>query len=354
MNNTPLVSVIVPVYNVEKYLDLCVSSCVAQTYQHLEIILVDDGSTDESNAICKRWSQADRRITLICEQNQGVSAARNTGLRYAHGEFILFVDSDDVIDRTLVESCMDELQSNPMVDVVAYRYWNWWHDGYDDSCAGEDNSDEEESHNNLFNSGRLLTASEGVFSLLQGAIPSYPWEFIARSKLFAKGMQFPVGQLMEDYGTVYRIWGEARAIKLIDKPLYHYRRQRPGSILSDSGSRVRTLEDNLRNLPVMLSYVSKRFPERINDVRGICASIAFGTLTTLEDYRGSVTKERYIAIRKHAIEVFDKTTRSIRLLQRGIKIIVQSLLMHTRAYIPLQHMRHALIACRRGRWTKKD
>ena len=94
----PLVSIIIPVYQVEKYLDKCIASVVGQTYQNLQIILVDDGSTDRSPAICDCWKERDSRITVVLQPNGGLSRARNAGLKLATGEFIGFVDSDDWIE----------------------------------------------------------------------------------------------------------------------------------------------------------------------------------------------------------------------------------------------------------------
>lgn len=92
---TALISIIVPVYNVEKWLERCIQSLVDQSYQSLEIILIDDGSTDASSIICDEWSKKDHRITVVHQEHRGVSAARNLGIDLAHGQFISFVDSDD-------------------------------------------------------------------------------------------------------------------------------------------------------------------------------------------------------------------------------------------------------------------
>ena len=98
MNETPLISVIVPVYRVEKYLDRCLQSIAGQTYRNLEIILVDDGSPDSSGAICDAWAAKDSRIRVIHKKNAGAGAARNTGLDVATGEIISMIDSDDYLE----------------------------------------------------------------------------------------------------------------------------------------------------------------------------------------------------------------------------------------------------------------
>lgn len=106
---TPLISVIIPVYNVEKYLHRCLDSVIAQTYQNLEIICVDDGSIDESGRICNQYAVRDARIKVIHQENQGLSAARNRGLDAADGEYIAFVDSDDYILEGMYKKMLDKL-----------------------------------------------------------------------------------------------------------------------------------------------------------------------------------------------------------------------------------------------------
>lgn len=108
----PLVSVVIPIYNVEKYLDRCITSVVDQTYRNLEIILVDDGSNDNSPSICDLWSERDKRIKVIHKSNAGAGMARNTGIDNACGDFVLFVDSDDYIDLSTAEKCVQTLQKD--------------------------------------------------------------------------------------------------------------------------------------------------------------------------------------------------------------------------------------------------
>ena len=105
-----LISVVIPVYNVEKYLEKCLDSVVGQTYGNLEIILVDDGSTDNSGAICGRYAQKDSRVVVIHQKNKGVSAARNTGLKRAQGDFVVFCDSDDVVNPAYLQILMSGWQ----------------------------------------------------------------------------------------------------------------------------------------------------------------------------------------------------------------------------------------------------
>ena len=125
---TPLISVIIPVYNVEKYLHRCLDSVIAQTYQNLEIICVDDGSIDDSGKICDQYAVRDARIKVIHQENQGLSAARNRGLDAAEGEYIAFVDSDDYILEDMYKKMLDKLL-NYNVDLCVCQWQYEFSDG---------------------------------------------------------------------------------------------------------------------------------------------------------------------------------------------------------------------------------
>lgn len=115
------VSVVVPIYNVEDYLEKCINSIINQTYQNLEIILVDDGSTDRSPSICNEWGEKDDRIVVIHKENGGLSSARNAGLKVATGEYIMFEDSDDWLELNAVEKCVERIEKDES-DLVVFGY----------------------------------------------------------------------------------------------------------------------------------------------------------------------------------------------------------------------------------------
>ena len=126
--NNPLVTVVVPVYNVEKYLDRCIDSIVNQTYKNLEIILVDDGSPDNCPKMCDDWAEKDSRIKVIHKKNTGLGMARNSGMEIAEGDYILFVDSDDYIALSTIEKCVVEFKKTN-ADVVMFGRFNVLPDG---------------------------------------------------------------------------------------------------------------------------------------------------------------------------------------------------------------------------------
>ena len=118
MNESPLISVIVPVYNVEEYLTQCIESIINQTYTNLEIILVDDGSTDQSGKICDEYAIKDDRIQVIHKENRGVGSARNVGLDTSKGEYVSFVDSDDYVDKNYIKILLKQmLEHNVQVSI---------------------------------------------------------------------------------------------------------------------------------------------------------------------------------------------------------------------------------------------
>lgn len=126
--NQPLVSVVIPIYNVEEYLDRCIASVVNQTYKNLEIILVDDGSPDRCPEMCEAWARKDNRIRVIHKKNAGLGMARNSGIEAASGKFIFFFDSDDYVDLATVETCVRHATEQE-ADVVMFGRWDVYDDG---------------------------------------------------------------------------------------------------------------------------------------------------------------------------------------------------------------------------------
>lgn len=128
MSSNPLVSIIVPVYKVEKYLDRCIQSVIRQTYKQWELILIDDGSPDKSGEICDAWAKKDYRILVYHKENGGVSSARNLGLKQMKGDYLTFLDSDDWLDDTCLQTCLEVSLSNNL-DVLQFSWSNVKSDG---------------------------------------------------------------------------------------------------------------------------------------------------------------------------------------------------------------------------------
>ncbi len=209
----PLISVIVPVYKVEEYLDRCVESIVEQTYQNLEIILVDDGSPDNCPKLCDEWAEKDSRIKVIHKENGGLSDARNCGVKISNGEYITFIDSDDFVLPEYVEYLYSILNKN----------------NADISCCGL---------KYVYTTDRLTSFSDNkkddriqAISGIEACYKMYESEYnvylvVANCKLYKKSLvenhPYPLGRLHEDEATTYKMLYEAKTVALSDKKLYGY------------------------------------------------------------------------------------------------------------------------------------
>ena len=207
MNEEILVSIVIPVYNVKDYLDRCVESLIGQTWKNIQIILVDDGSTDGSGPLCDAWAAKDKRITVIHKSNGGLSDARNVGLMHIKGEYLTFVDSDDYIDADYVEYLIRNLLVNRS-DISICPYY-------------VDRGPRSSSIGNGYHDC-LLTPEKAIERMLndEGFGVSSPSKMY-KSSLFS-GIRFPLGKLCEDNGTTYKLMMRANSIHYGSEPKYHY------------------------------------------------------------------------------------------------------------------------------------
>ncbi len=219
MNNKQLLSVIIPVYNVEKYLDRCIRSVIGQSYENLEIILVDDGSTDNSPNLCDEWIKRDERIRVIHKINGGLSDARNAGLEVARGELITFVDSDDYIMLDMYSQMIEALN---LYDA-------------DISVCGDFFVNEEKQIYKIENVHELsdievFSKQEAIEILcMDRYIVSHAWDKIYKRKVII-GERFPIDHNYEDIYVMHNIFLNACKIVHINQPKYFYI-QREGSIV---------------------------------------------------------------------------------------------------------------------------
>ena len=223
------VSIIIPVYNVKDYLEEAVNSAISQTYQNLEIILVDDGSTDGSGQLCDDLKKKDNRIIVIHDKNEGLSEARNRGIRIATGEYLCFLDSDDYLDHTFVEKMMSGIISTG-ADLAICPLWKIYPDGTKTGPQSEYKYTE--------------LSSDEVYKLMftnSGHIGLYAPNKLYKATLFTD-VKFPYGKYYEDSGTTYKVVDLSRKSVYYSEPLYYYRMNRPYSILSDKSKANRRLD----------------------------------------------------------------------------------------------------------------
>lgn len=238
-----LISVIVPVYKVEEYLDKCVTSIVSQSYSNLEIILVNDGSPDGCGAMCDAWAAKDDRIRVIHKENGGLSDARNAGMDVARGTYISFVDSDDWINPDFIQTLYDAIRQTGAQ--IA---------GCDVFTVGPD---EEPKPDDAAGELRTCSAEEAIGDILNGkGFRAVAWNKLYLGSLLT-GERYPVGKHHEDEFFTYRIYGKAEKLVYVDRPLYYYV-QRQGSIMrSFTIKRLDALDAYLERL----EYLKTNYPQ---------------------------------------------------------------------------------------------
>lgn len=237
------ISIIVPVYNVEKYLRRAIDSILNQTYPHLEILLIDDGSTDHSGLICEEYSQMDKRVTVYHKQNGGLSDARNFGLKKATGQYIGFVDSDDYLHPEMYRIMYNALQDNDC-DIAEVDF-EMVHDSNKMPIINE--------------ISEVLTKkfdhTEAMINIMLDYCGNYAWNKLYKRELWNK-IEFPYGRLFEDVATTYKIVDAASSMIRIYIPLYYYT-VRAGSIVTSKMTREKELQ-HLKGLNEMLLFIAQK------------------------------------------------------------------------------------------------
>lgn len=241
MKELPLISVIVPVYKVEKYLDKCIRSIADQTYRNLEIILVDDGSPDRSGAICDEWAEKDSRIKVIHKENGGGGQARNVALDAARGDLIAFVDSDDYIAPAMFSylySLMDE-----ETDIAECAYV----ETFDDYAEFP----RTEAKTSVYN------REDAMYAHIQDTVfRQLIWNKLYRREVIGD-IRFPAGTKIDDEFFTYRVLMNAEKLLLSDKICYAYRQQ-PDSVMHQKYSLKRL--EGLTAKQQRLEYLKKHMP----------------------------------------------------------------------------------------------
>ena len=213
----PLLTVVIPVYNVEKYLKRCIDSILIQEWKNCDILLVDDGSTDNSPQICEDYAKAYDIISVIHKENGGLSEARNTGISNAEGEYVYFLDSDDWIEPNTFSDLAEVIESD-QYDIISF------------------NPEFVKSEHDIIKSDskrtKRLTGKEALIDMFSyGFITGFATDKIYRKALFTKNtIQFPVGKYYEDLGTNYKLFLAAKKVYATNQKYYHYLIDNPDAI----------------------------------------------------------------------------------------------------------------------------
>lgn len=207
-----LISVIVPIYNVEQYLDRCIESILNQTYKNLEIILVDDGSTDNCPKICDRWTKKDNRIKVIHKKNGGISSTRNAGLDISTGKFIGFVDGDDSIDETMYEILYKNLiDTNSDISICSMQ-----------KIFNYDEINKLNKNNKIINNKTFVSINkfDGLFDdKIKDTIVA--WNKLYKKEIFNE-LRYPINKQNEDTFLIIKILDKSKKIVYTNLKLYYY------------------------------------------------------------------------------------------------------------------------------------
>jgi len=249
MNNEKI-SIIVPIYNVEKYLNKCIESITSQTYKNIEILLIDDGSTDGSAAICDKYAKMDARIKVIHKQNEGVSLTKNLGIDISTGEYIAFVDGDDYIEKNYCELLYNNITNTDSdVSILAYNVVR--EDGTQiDGAVAENGLDEDEI---------IVYEGQDIIKelLKQKTIKNFVCKLYKKTVL----SYFPVGVTYEDIVFSFEVLNKARRVVYMNTRCYNYLK-RKGSITAIVSEK--NLKDFGNAIYDRYKIVDKNYPNLLN------------------------------------------------------------------------------------------
>lgn len=289
----PLISVIIPIYNVEKYLEKCLNSVVNQDYKNIEIILINDGSTDDSLNIANKYKEIDKRIKIFSQKNQGLSAARNTGLDKSTGEYITFIDSDDFVTKDYISYLFNLLKKN----------------NFQSSLAIASLMKVFERNGKQINTGNdkeyTWTGKKCIEKMCyHDLVDTCAYAKLGSRELY-KNFKFPVGKVFEDIGTTYKLFEKCDTVECGFKPIYFYN-IRKNSITTDKFSNQKL--DLLEMTDLMASNVLKVYPDLKNAVSRRQVYARFSTLNqTLTLKNNSEIKE----IRKNLINYINENKKNV-------------------------------------------
>ncbi len=242
----PKVSVVIPVYNVEKYLDKCLETITAQTYRNYELILVDDGSKDSSGSICDRYKQEHPETIVIHQKNMGLSGARNSGVKVSSGKYITFIDSDDFVANNYIEFLMNLIKEFD-ADVSVCQDRKVW----DDSIFSIKNVVSSSEH-------KCYTAEEALIEMCY----TRAFRGYAVAKLYKRELveqyPYPLGMLYEDIATTHKIIGSAQKIACGSEKMYFYRQGNTSIMRSKFTDKQ---WDGMRACELQLDYIRNKYPK---------------------------------------------------------------------------------------------
>jgi glycosyltransferase involved in cell wall biosynthesis len=292
MRDDKLISIIVPIYNVEKYLQRCLDSIRAQTYENIEIILIDDGATDMSGKIADQNAEQDKRINVIHQSNAGLSAARNRGIDQSRGEYLTFIDSDDYIAADYVEYLYDLLKNTHFQSPLAI-------------CSLMNVYSETGKQTNCGNNTETILSGHDCIEKMcyHDLVDTCAYAKLGKRELYRQ-VKFPVGKLFEDIGTTYLLFAQCETVACGFKPKYYY------VIRNDSivtGNFKLSKLDLLEMTDQMAEYVGEKYPDLKEAALRRQVYARFSTLNQMLDTSQARVQRKQIIkfLRKYRRKVLD-------------------------------------------------
>lgn len=315
-----LISVIVPVYNVEKYLDKCINSLINQSYKKLEIILIDDGSTDNCGKICDEYALKDNRIKVIHKENEGLSAARNLGIAISKGDYIIFIDSDDWVDKEILLKLLKLIKKyNSDIAVCDYLL------AYDENEYIEKG----EIYEKIFSN---IDAFKDLYSRTGGVIKSISCCKLYKRELF-KDIVFPVRKIHEDEFVTYKLLYKANIISYTNEKLYYYR-QRENSIMNSKADERRL--DAIQAFEERLIFIKNNIKDE--ELYNLTAKAYYVLILDryyilTKQYKG---KEECLNSLKKKARSFYKANKDKLKWSFKLNIVYKSFLISTKLYVMIE------------------
>ena len=285
------ISIIVPVYNVEKYLAICIRSLLAQSYKNIEIILVDDGSTDTSGAICDKFAAQSSKIQVIHKKNGGLSSARNAGLAMAGGRYIGFVDSDDYVLPTMYEKLMDAVQKY-QAQIVSCKYFSFKEESTPQICI--------KNHQKESIGVKICSKQQTLKAFFLHGISESVCDKLYQSELL-EDYRFAEGEINEDTTVIFSLLKKSSKTVIVDQKLYGYRTRQGSITKSGYSDKFKVVETHLNEIKqVVMKDYPKLLPyfKHFSSIHYYCllTSILHETYPRqyLKDYKKYRNKFRFI------------------------------------------------------------
>lgn len=298
------VSIIIPVYNVEKYIEECLESVIRQTYKNVEVILIDDGSTDKSGKICDIYMNKDSRIKVIHKKNEGAASAKNIGLKNISGTYVMFVDSDDVIDKKCVENKVRVLEETD-ADIVQTKFLDMFKNNTQKYTSDIKN--------------KLYKKDEFLLEYIKYWECAIFWNKLYKKEVL-KDIEFIEGRCIDDEFFTYKIIQNSKKIVISNTYDYYYR-HRKSSVMNDFGHRKKILKDQIDFIYIRFLDIDKKN----KSIRAVYLENLVDTYLLLS--KDSVMDEETLKYLKHKIRSVLGKILTYKFENKILKILIIKLML---------------------------